>query len=295
MAAHIITDSPPCLTVGRRQSRSHACAGTLQTDTRPVVRKSVNHDQSDHITFFHLSIHQVLEKYWILGGRRTVRKVWNNCVECRRFKSKSFVVEPSFLPADCIKDAAVFEVVGVDFIDPMYFKRGDKSWIVIYACALFRAVPFELVSSLSPDSFLLSFRRKGTNFRGAYNELAAVDWNEVSQSAEVQQDVPDLTSITPAMFLYGNPTSETTDLDVMDGNHLHKRLRFRAKMIQVLRERFRKEYLGQLVQRHRQHPQSCNIQIGDIVLIGDDVKKRFQWSLASVIEFIPRKDGHVRK
>ncbi|GFS43883.1 hypothetical protein TNIN_200641 [Trichonephila inaurata madagascariensis] len=41
-----------------------------------------------------------------------------------------------------------------------------------------------------------------------------------------------------------------------------------------LRERFRKEYLGQLVQRHRQNPQSSNIQVGDIVLIGDDVKKR---------------------
>ncbi|KAF8785753.1 hypothetical protein HNY73_011259 [Argiope bruennichi] len=103
----------------------------------------------------------------------------------------------------------------------------------------------------------------------------------------------DLTPITPAMFLCDNPTSETRDLDVLDCNHLRKRLRFRAKMIQVLRERFRKEYLGQLVQRHRQHPQSSNIQIGDIVLIGDDVKKRLQWLLARVIELIPGKEGHV--
>ncbi|KAF8764089.1 hypothetical protein HNY73_022207 [Argiope bruennichi] len=82
----------------------------------------------------------------------------------------------------------------------------------------------------------------------------------------------DLTPIIPAMFLCDNPAFETTDLDVLDGNHLRKRLRFRAKMIQVLGERFRKEYLGQLIQRHRQHPQSHNIQIGDIVLIGDVVK-----------------------
>ncbi|KAF8785801.1 hypothetical protein HNY73_011306 [Argiope bruennichi] len=104
----------------------------------------------------------------------------------------------------------------------------------------------------------------------------------------------DLTPITPAMFLCDNPTSETTDLDVLDGNHFSKRLELRAKMIQVLRERFRKEYLGQLIQCHRQHPQSSNIHIGDILLIGDNVKKRLQGPLARVIELIPGKDGHVR-
>ncbi|KAF8785326.1 hypothetical protein HNY73_010883 [Argiope bruennichi] len=158
-----------------------------------------------------------------------VRKVWNKCVKCRRFKSKSFVAEPSSLPADRVKDAAVFEV---DLTGPLYLNRGE--------------------------------------------------------------DLQDLTPVTPVMLLCDNPTSEITDLDVLDGNHLRKRLRFRAKMIQVLRERFRKEYLGQLVQRHRQHPQSSNIRIGDTALIGDDVKKRLQWPLSRVIELIPGKDGHVR-
>ncbi|KAF8793328.1 hypothetical protein HNY73_004821 [Argiope bruennichi] len=57
----------------------------------------------------------------------------------------------------------------------------------------------------------------------------------------------------------------------------------------MLRERFRKEYLGQLVQLHRQHPQSSSMQIGDIVLIDDDVKKHLRWPLARVIELIPEK------
>ncbi|GFT21338.1 integrase catalytic domain-containing protein [Trichonephila clavipes] len=81
---------------------------------------------------------------------------------------------------------------------------------------------------------------------------------------------------------------------MLDGNDLRKRQIFRVKMIKELRERFRKEYLGQLVQHHRQHPQSSNIQVGDIVLIGNDVKKRLQWPLARVIELIPGKDGLVR-
>ncbi|GFX83874.1 integrase catalytic domain-containing protein [Trichonephila clavipes] len=78
-----------------------------------------------------------------------------------------------------------------------------------------------------------------------------------------------------------------------DGNHLRKRL-FRVKMMKELRESFRKEYLGQSVQRQAQDPQCSNIYVGDIVLIGDDVKKCLQWPLARVIELIPGKDGLVR-
>ncbi|GFY40570.1 integrase catalytic domain-containing protein [Trichonephila inaurata madagascariensis] len=52
--------------------------------------------------------------------------------------------------------------------------------------------------------------------------------------------------------------------------------------------------VSNVVQRHRQNPQSSNIQVGDIVLIGDDVKKRLQWPSARVIELIPGKDGLVR-
>ncbi|GBO25679.1 hypothetical protein AVEN_62660-1 [Araneus ventricosus] len=329
-----------------------------------------------HIENYHAGTQLLLsilrEKYWILGGRRTVRKIWNACVKCRRFKSKSPTADPVSLPADRVKDAAVFEVVGVDLAaPPLYIKRGTKVWAVLYICALYRSLHLELVSSLSTDAFLLSFRRfvarrgrpriiysdNGTNFRGAYNELAAIDWNEVSRYAEIQritwkfipptaawwggfwerlvrtvkellrrtlgkaiftyeellttlcecekvvnsrpltylsEDMQDDTPITPAMFLFDISTTEVKDLDVRDANHFRKRLRFRAKVIEELRKRFRSEYLGQLIQRQKQDPQSSNICEGDIVLIGDDVKKRLQWPLARIIELIPGKDGLVR-
>ncbi|GBO26557.1 hypothetical protein AVEN_205168-1 [Araneus ventricosus] len=301
-----------------------------------------------HIENYHAGTQLLLsilrEKYWILGGRRTVRKIRNACVRCRRFKSKSPTADPVSLPADRVKDAAVFEVVGVDLAGPLYIKR---------------------------DAFLLSFRRfvarrgrpriiysdNGTNFRGAYNELAAIDWNEVSRNAEIQritwkfipptaawwggfwerllrtvkellrrtlgkaifkyeelltilcecekvvnsrpltylsEDMQDLTPITPAMFLFDISTAEVKDLDVRDANHFRKRLRFRAKVFEELRKRFRSEYLGQLIQRQKQDPQSSNVREGYIVLIGDDVKKRLQWPLVRIIELIPGKDGLVR-
>ncbi|GFQ98711.1 integrase catalytic domain-containing protein [Trichonephila clavata] len=175
------------------------------------------------VEHFHLKNHHagtqlllsiIREKYWIVGGRRTVRKIWNACVKFRRFKSKSPMTDPVSLPADRVKDAAVFEV--------------------------------------------------------------------------------ELTPITPAMFLFEIQTAKTKDLEIRDANHFCKRVRFRAKVIEELKKRFRNEYLGQLIQRQKQHPQSSNICEGDIVLIGDDWKKRLQWPLARVIKLIPGKDGLVR-
>ncbi|GFS95530.1 integrase catalytic domain-containing protein [Nephila pilipes] len=51
-----------------------------------------------------------VKKYWTLGGRRAVRKIWNACVRCRRFKSKSPVTDPLPLLSDRVEDENVFEV-----------------------------------------------------------------------------------------------------------------------------------------------------------------------------------------
>ncbi|GBM51486.1 hypothetical protein AVEN_197043-1 [Araneus ventricosus] len=57
-----------------------------------------------HIENYHAGTQLLLsitrEEYWILGGRRTVRKIWNACVKCRRFKSKSPMVDLVSLPGD---------------------------------------------------------------------------------------------------------------------------------------------------------------------------------------------------
>ncbi|GFT38376.1 integrase catalytic domain-containing protein [Trichonephila clavipes] len=109
------------------------------------------------------------------------------------------------------------------------------------------------------------------------------------------EDMQDLTPITPARFLFEIPTADTKDLDVRDANHFWKRLRFRTKVIEKLKRRFRNEYLAQLIQRPKQHLQSSSNQVGDIVLIGDDWKKCLQWPLARVLKLIPGKDGLVQQ
>ncbi|XP_035216456.1 uncharacterized protein LOC118189871 [Stegodyphus dumicola] len=103
-----------------------------------------------------------------------------------------------------VENAAAFEVVGIDLAGgPLFVKRGDKVWMVLYTCALYREqfVYLELITSLSTDAFLLSFRRfvarrgrprvvytdNGTNFRGAYNNFLEIDWSKITRQTEIQK------------------------------------------------------------------------------------------------------------
>ncbi|XP_055936883.1 uncharacterized protein LOC129966480 [Argiope bruennichi] len=93
-----------------------------------------------------------------------------------------------------VKDAAVFQVTGVDMAGPLFLKD-KKSWVLIFTCAVYRAVHFELVTAASTDVFLMAFRRfvssrgrcttiycdNGSNFVGAANYLKQLDWNRIQK------------------------------------------------------------------------------------------------------------------
>ncbi|GBM92995.1 hypothetical protein AVEN_161836-1 [Araneus ventricosus] len=110
----------------------------------------------------------------------------------KRYKSKSLTLESCPLPGGRVSDTVVFEVTGVDLALPLFLKSGSKLSIVLFTCAVYRAVHLELVASLTTDSFLMAFRRfiartgrprtvysdNSTNFKGAYNELSALDWEK---------------------------------------------------------------------------------------------------------------------
>ncbi|GFW08224.1 integrase catalytic domain-containing protein [Trichonephila clavipes] len=110
---------------------------------------------------------------------------------------------PSPLPPDRVNDCAIFEVVGIDLAGPLFLKTGEKVWITLFTCAVYRALHLELVNALSSDAFLLALRRfiarrrrpriiycdNGTNFRGAFNDLAKLDWHKISRETSTQKIV----------------------------------------------------------------------------------------------------------
>ncbi|GFS84356.1 integrase catalytic domain-containing protein [Trichonephila clavipes] len=108
----------------------------------------------------------------------------------------------------------------------------------------------------------------------------------------VSEDSDDLIPLTPAMFMMSNASLDVTDLDLSDFARFQKRVKFRARLLKNLRGRFRKEYLGLLVQKA--HKTTRVLKVGEIVLIENPNKKRLYWPLGKVIELIPVRDGKVR-
>ena len=116
-----------------------------------------------HVDLQHARVEIVLnavrEKFWILKGRKVIRAVISKCADCRRHDAKPLIAEPAPLPINRVRDAAIFEVLGVDFAGPLFLKGGQKAWVCIFTCAVFRAVNFELVTSLSTAAFLMALQR----------------------------------------------------------------------------------------------------------------------------------------
>ncbi|GFX05535.1 integrase catalytic domain-containing protein [Trichonephila clavipes] len=239
------------------------------------------------------------------------------------------------LPEDRVRKHRFFEITGVDLCGPTFLRDRveTKSWIVLFTCAVFRAVHMELVTSLSTESFILALRRfisrrgrpftiysdNGKNLVGTSNELKNIDWKKKSPRKSLpnlrrtlytvvcdsenvinsrpltylSEDQEDLVALTPAMFLQEIKENGVPDLDLIDSQRINRRFLYRQRIRQELRKRFRLEYLGQLKSFSKSRKEDV-IKEGDIVLIEDTNSKRIYWPLAKVIKLIPGRDGRVR-
>lgn len=70
-------------------------------------------------------------------------------------------------------------------------------------------------------------------------------------------------------------------------------MKYRQRVREHIRKRFRSEYLDQLPNR-KTGKVNCAIREGDIVLVGQDNRKRLDWPLARVVRLFPGRDGIVR-
>ncbi|XP_062538935.1 uncharacterized protein LOC134207229 [Armigeres subalbatus] len=94
------------------------------------------------------------ERYWILNGRSTVRKVTRSCITC--FKSNPKLAEQFMgdLPSYRVTEAPTFLRVGVDFAGPIYIKQTSrkaaptKGYICVFVCMVSKAM--HLRSSRKP-------------------------------------------------------------------------------------------------------------------------------------------------
>ncbi|XP_035233819.1 uncharacterized protein LOC118205641 [Stegodyphus dumicola] len=137
----------------------------------------------------------------ILPSKHLLVERETNLRETSRTPACWLEVEPGFPPEDRVREGATFEVVGVDLAGPLYLREGSKAWIVLYTCAIYRAIHLELVTSLSTETFIQSLRRfiarrgrpyviysdNGTNFVGTNSVLKKVNWNAICSAASIQR------------------------------------------------------------------------------------------------------------
>ncbi|GBL88878.1 hypothetical protein AVEN_158982-1 [Araneus ventricosus] len=166
-----------------------------------VVQKMIIHK---HKTLSHCGNQTLMsilrEEFWILKSRRTIRKAIKTCTVCKRFEAKHPEVQAAPLSEDRLRDSATFETTGIDLAGPLYLRNGSKALVVLYTCAVYRAVHLELVTSLTTDKFLLSLCRfiarrrtssiytdNGSNFTGSNQALNKVDWHKINDDTSVSR------------------------------------------------------------------------------------------------------------
>ena len=118
-----------------------------------------------HYSRKHAGVNSMLislrEEYWIVGARQLCKKVRKRCVSCQRQDATPCAQPMAPLPADRIRKAPPFTITGLDHAGPLSCLDypGKKFYILLFTCAVVRAVHLELVSSLSHQETVLAIRR----------------------------------------------------------------------------------------------------------------------------------------
>lgn len=113
----------------------------------PLVSKLIQyrHQKLNHAGT-QIMMSSLREQVWIISSRRAIQSVLAKCATCKRYKATKIEASPSTLPEERVRDVTAFEVSGVDFAGPVYLKGGEKAWICLLICAVYRAIHLELVT-----------------------------------------------------------------------------------------------------------------------------------------------------
>ena len=124
--------------------------------------------ESVHKNHLHAGANHTLsilrEKYWILKGGQTVKKLLFRCVTCQKASKKPMQQIMAPLPDFRCQESPPFTHTGIDFAGPLFIKDTTQSetrkvWIALFTCAATRGIHLEIVTNMSTDSFLAALSR----------------------------------------------------------------------------------------------------------------------------------------
>lgn len=110
-------------------------------------------------------LHIIRQNFWLLGGRREVKRIIRKCL-CYRLRASKFHQSVAPLPEVRLRPSNGFETVGLDYAGPFIVseaidgkERAIKVWVLLITCLTTRAVHFEIVYAMDISSFINAFRR----------------------------------------------------------------------------------------------------------------------------------------
>ena len=102
-------------------------------------------------------------RYWTEKARQVIKAILRQCVTCKRHLARPFNnPAPEQLPEFSVTLARPFQKCGVDFAGPLYVvqrKSMKKVYIILFTCAVTRAIYLELVPDLSVETFKQALKR----------------------------------------------------------------------------------------------------------------------------------------
>ena len=133
------------------------------------------------------------ETYFIRGIKKVIKSVCHSCVVCKRAYAKTSQQLMGQLPADRVRPAPPFQVIGLDFAGPFLCKRGNprkptliKAYACLFICFTTKAIHIELVSDMTSEAFLAAFCRftslppSSTRTMGAISRVPGGSWRRCS-------------------------------------------------------------------------------------------------------------------
>ena len=165
-------DDELTLNLQRNHDGIYECRGRIQGSypvyLPPKVVLSEKIVQDAHELTLHggvgLTMALVRRDYWIPRLRQLARSVNTRCFGCKKFHTTAFHnPPPGNLPVERTEGSSPFEVIGVDYAGLIVYKvskkREGKSYILLFACSLSRAIHLELLTDQTTDGFIRCLKR----------------------------------------------------------------------------------------------------------------------------------------
>ncbi|KAK3756708.1 hypothetical protein RRG08_035464 [Elysia crispata] len=299
----------------RMQGRLAFASSLLYDEKHPIILPKCHLTlllvKNKHYMMKHAGVDTLVtairNNFWIVSVRTLAKKICRSCIHCQRQDARACKQAMAPLPEDRVKKSPPFSVIGIDHAGPLFCSdtSNRKLYILLFTCAVVRAVHLELVDSLSLEDFILAFKRFVA--RRGHPSIIYSDNAQTFKAAHKQVEAcinsrpliyvgDDCNPLTPSHFLIGRGSALSPSM-VEEYVEKVSDLELREKCETEAVSQLWGDLAGCVYQKLANLDtggQKCDIGVGSMVLVREDGKPRLQWPLGVITKTFVGRDGLIR-